>query len=196
MTEKKNPAEKKKRGRKSEYRIEYADQALKLCLLGATDKELAEFFYVSEQTLNKWKKDYPEFLESLKKGKNIADANVASRLYNRAIGYSCKATKFATSEGKITDSKEYIEHYPPDTTAAIFWLKNRQPEKWRDKKEVDANVNLGDELEGLSDEQLQAIIDGFVKQRLLPYSANEYQRKTFGRSVCTMIRSFSLNVCS
>ena len=160
MTEKKNPAEKKKRGRKSEYKIEYADQALKLCLLGATDKELAEFFSVSEQTLNKWKKDYPEFLESLKKGKSIADANVASRLYNRAIGYNCKATKFAASEGKIADSKEYTEHYPPDTTAAIFWLKNRQPEKWRDKKEVDTNVNLGDELESLTDEQLQAIIDG------------------------------------
>ena len=130
MTEKKNLAEKKKRGRKSEYRIEYADQAL----------------------------------ESLKKGKNIADANVASRLYNRAIGYNCKATKFATSNGKITDSKEFIEHYPPDTTAAIFWLKNRQPEKWRDKKEVDANVNLGDELESLTDEQLQAIIDGKEKE--------------------------------
>lgn len=160
MTEKKNPDEKKKRGRKSEYQKEYADQALKLCLLGAIDKELAEFFSVSVQTLNKWKKDYPEFLESLKKGKNIADANVASRLYNRAIGYSCKATKFATSEGRITDSKEYIEYYPPDTTAAIFWLKNRQPEKWRDKKEVYTNVNLGDELESLTDEQLQAIIDG------------------------------------
>ena len=164
MTEKKNLAEKKKRGRKSEYRIEYADQALKLSLLGATDKELSEFFSVSEQTLNKWKTDYPEFLESLKKGKNIADANVASRLYNRAIGYNCKATKFATSNGKITDSKEFIEHYPPDTTAAIFWLKNRQPEKWRDKKEVDANVNLGDELESLTDEQLQAIIDGKEKE--------------------------------
>ena len=164
MTEKKNLAEKKKRGRKSEYRIEYADQALKLCLLGATDKELCEFPPVSEQTLNKWKKDYPEFLESLKKGKNIADANVASRLYNRAIGYNCKATKFATSNGKITDSKEFIEHYPPDTTAAIFWLKNRQPEKWRDKKEVDANVDLGDEVESLTDEQLQAIIDGKEKE--------------------------------
>ena len=164
MTEKKNLAEKKKRGRKSEYRIEYADQALKLSILGATDKEHSEFFSVSEQTLNKWKKDYPEFLESLKKGKNIADANVASRLYNRAIGYNCKATKFATSNGKITDSKEFIEHYPPDTTAAIFWLKNRQPEKWRDKKEVDANVNLGDELESLTDEQLQAIIDGKEKE--------------------------------
>lgn len=136
MTEKKNPDEKKKRGRKSEYQKEYADQALKLCLLGAIDKELAEFFSVSVQTLNKWKKDYPEFLESLKKGKNIADANVAYRLYNRAIGYNCKATKFAATEGKITDSKEYIEHYPPDTTAAIFWLKNRQPENGVTRKKL------------------------------------------------------------
>lgn len=147
-------------GRKSSYKEEYSNQALKLCLLGATDKELAEFFSVSEQTLNKWKKDFPEFLESLKKGKSIADANVASKLYNRAIGYDCKATKFATLEGKVTDSIEYIEHYPPDTTAAIFWLKNRQPEKWRDRKEVDANINLGDELERMSDEQLQAIAYG------------------------------------
>lgn len=147
-------------GRKSAYKEEYNQLAENYALLGATDKEMADLFSVTERTFNKWKKDYPEFLQSLKNGKNIADANVASRLYNRAIGYSCKATKFATSEGRITDSKEYIEHYPPDTTAAIFWLKNRQPEKWRDKKEVDANVNLGDELEGLSDEQLQAIIDG------------------------------------
>lgn len=147
-------------GRKSAYKEEYNQLAENYGLLGATDKEMADLFGVTERTLNQWKKDYPEFLQSLKKGKSIADANVASRLYNRAIGYDCKATKFATSEGRITDSKEYTEHYPPDTTAAIFWLKNRQPEKWRDKKEVDANVNLGDELEGLSDEQLQAIIDG------------------------------------
>lgn len=147
-------------GRKSAYREEYAQLAENYSLLGATDKEMADFFGVSEQTLNKWKKDYPEFLESLKKGKSIADANVASKLYNRAIGYDCRATKFAASEGKITDSKDYIEHYPPDTTAAIFWLKNRQPEKWRDRKEVDANVNLSDELEAMTDEQLQKIIDG------------------------------------
>lgn len=67
MTEKKNSAEKKKRGRKSDYKEEYSDQVLKLCLLGATDKEIAEFFSVSEQTINSWKKKYPEFLESLKK---------------------------------------------------------------------------------------------------------------------------------
>ena len=150
----KNEVKKKSRGRKSEYREEYAEQALKLCLLGATDKEIAEFFSVSEQTLNSWKKKFPQFLESLKKG------NVASRLYSRAIGYDARATKFATNEGKITDKVEYIEHYPPDTTAAIFWLKNRQPGKWRDKKEVENQVKLGDELESMSDEELAAIIRG------------------------------------
>lgn len=153
-------------GRKSSYREEYANQALKLCLLGATDKELADFFSVSEQTLNKWKNDFPEFLESLKKGKNIADANVASKLYNRAIGYDYEEKHYETKQPKKDVPPESVEvkrikkHMPADTTAAIFWLKNRQPEKWRDKKELDANVNLGDELEGLSDEQLQAIIDG------------------------------------
>ena len=156
----KNEVKKKSRGRKSEYREEYAEQALKLCLLGATDKEIAEFFSVSEQTLNSWKKKFPQFLESLKKGKAVADSNVASKLYNRAIGYDCKATKIVTYEGKVTDQVEYVEHYPPDTTAAIFWLKNRQPGKWRDKKEVENQVKLGDELESMSDEELAAIIRG------------------------------------
>ena len=156
----KNEVKKKSRGRKSEYREEYAEQALKLCLLGATDKEIAEFFSFSEQTLNSWKKKFPQFLESLKKGKAVADANVASRLYSRAIGYDARATKFATNEGKITDKVEYFEHYPPDTTAAIFWLKNRQPGKWRDKKEVENQIKLGDELESMSDEELAAIIRG------------------------------------
>ena len=147
-------------GRKSSFKQEYIQLAENYALLGATDAEMADFFGVSEQTLNTWKKKYPEFLESLKKGKAVADANVASRLCSRAIGYDAKATKFATNEGKITDKVEYIEHYPPDTTAAIFWLKNRQPGKWRDKKEVENQVKLSDELESMSDEELTAIIRG------------------------------------
>lgn len=166
MTQKINESEKKKRGRKSLYQEEYANQALKLCLLGATDKELAEFFSVSEQTLNKWKKDFPEFLESLKKGKSIADANVASKLYNRAIGYDYEEKHYETKQPKkdvppeLVEAKRIKKHVPADTTAAIFWLKNRQPEKWRDRKEVDANVNLSDELESMTDEQLIAVIRG------------------------------------
>lgn len=160
MMERKKNENKQKAGRKSSYQEVYANQALKLCLLGATDDELADFFGINVATLNRWKKSFPEFCESLKKGKAIADANVASKLYSRAIGYDAKATKFATNEGKITDRVEYIEHYPPDTTAAIFWLKNRQPGKWRDKKEVENQVKLGDELESMSDEELTAIIRG------------------------------------
>jgi len=75
-------------GRPSKYKPEYAEQAYKLCLLGATDAELADFFAVSEQTINAWKGDFPEFLESLTNGKHHADAKVAQALYHRALGYS------------------------------------------------------------------------------------------------------------
>lgn len=155
-------------GRKSSFKEEYINQAAKLSLLGLIDKDMAVFFGVSEQTFNKWKKDFPELLESIKKGKEIADANVASRLYNRAIGYDYdektqESKKDANGIYKLVETKTVKKHMPPDTTAAIFWLKNRQPEKWRDRKELDATVNLGDELESMSDEQLKKIIDGEEK---------------------------------
>lgn len=106
---------------------------MKLCRLGATDKDMAGFFGVSEQTFHTWKKAHPDFLDALKEGKQRADAEVADRLFKRATGYSHIDTKFATFEGKITDSKEYVKHYAPDTIACIFWLKNRRPDLWRDK---------------------------------------------------------------
>lgn len=150
-------------GRPTKYKDEYNEQAYKLCLLGATDKELANFFSIKESTLNLWKK-HEEFMESLKRGKEEADATVAQKLYHRAIGYNCKATKFATYEGRITDSEEYTEHHPPDTTAAIFWLKNRQPTKWRDKQEIEQNTKLSIDLSGLTDEELERIIDGHTSR--------------------------------
>lgn len=124
---------KNKGGRPTRYKSEYAEQARKLCLLGAIDKEIADFFGVSVATLNTWKTAHPEFLESLKAGKQIADANVAQSLYNRALGYTTKETKIASFEGRITDTLDVDKHYPPDPTSAIFWLKNRQPALWRDK---------------------------------------------------------------
>src|SRR5690349_3100232 len=74
------------RGRPSSYRVEFADQAMKLCLLGYTDKELADFFGVCEATVNNWKHDYPAFLESIRQGKDVADAEVAHSLYRKAKG--------------------------------------------------------------------------------------------------------------
>lgn len=118
-------------GRPSSYREEYAKQALKLCRLGAKDKELADFFGVSEQTINAWKEAHPAFLESLKKGKARSDAEVAQSLFHRARGYSHEAVKIFNDSGSPL-IVPYTEHYPPDTTAAIFWLKNRRPDLWRD----------------------------------------------------------------
>lgn len=125
---------KKAIGRPSRYKPEFADQAKKLCKLGMIDKELAEFFGVSEQTLNAWKKAHPEFLESLKGGKALADAEVAAKLFHRATGYEHPDSDIKVINNKVVITP-MVKHYPPDTTAAIFWLKNRQPKKWRDKPE-------------------------------------------------------------
>lgn len=132
---------KKKTGRPSKYTEDTAQLAMNYCLLGATDEDLARYFEVTTTTIDTWKNKHPEFLGAIKEGKDEADAKVAQSLYNRALGYSHPDTKFATHEGLITDSKEYTKHYAPDPTSAIFWLKNRQKEKWRDKNEVDVKVD-------------------------------------------------------
>ena len=130
---------KKKEGRPSKYKPEFTKQAYKLCLLGATDKGLANFFEVSEDTIHEWKKVHPEFSESLKEGKEEADAIVASSLFHRATGYSHKDVDIKIYKGKIITT-QLTKHYPPDSTAAIFWLKNRNPKQWRDKQEVEHSI--------------------------------------------------------
>lgn len=167
MTARKPESKKQKVGRKSVYKPEFAQLAENYSLLGATDKEMAEYFNVNESTITRWKKQYPEFCTSIKKGKQIADSNVASKLYNRAIGYDFEEKHFEIQKASEKDkpstfveTKRIKKHMPSDTTAAIFWLKNRQPQLWRDRKEVDATVSLGDELENMSDEQLEKLIDG------------------------------------
>lgn len=129
-------------GRPSKYQPQYAEQALKLCRLGATDKELADFFQVDEKTINNWKDDHPEFLQSLKDGKGMADAEVADKLFKRATGYEHKAVKISANPNGDEHLTEYIERYPPDTTAAIFWLKNRRPDLWRDKTVQEQRIDL------------------------------------------------------
>ena len=130
-----------KTGRPSDYRIEYNEQVEKLCLLGATDIEIANFFNVDERTIQRWRLDFPEFCRSVKKGKELADSRVAESLFNRALGYKHEEDKIFNDQGSPLIVPT-IKHYPPDTTAAIFWLKNRQPSKWRDKQEIDNNIKV------------------------------------------------------
>jgi len=123
-----------KKGRPTKYKAEYCDQAHKLTLLGATDRQLADFFNVAESTINLWKLEHDDFSESLKLGKDEADSRVEESLYQRALGYSHSEEKVFNQQGEIL-THQTTKHYPPDSTSMIFWLKNRKPEEWRDRQE-------------------------------------------------------------
>lgn len=146
-------------GRPTDYRPEYVAQVFKLALLGLTDVEMAGVFGVAESTFHKWKKDHPEFSESLNSGKEDADADVVVKLRERAMGYEHEDVDIRVVEGQIVKTP-IIKKYPPDPTSAIFWLKNRQSGKWRDKQVVEATVtHLGEVLAQIDGSSL-----GVVKQ--------------------------------
>ena len=101
---------------------------------GATEQEIADVLDVTVLTIYNWKKAHPEFFEQLKSWKLEADEKVERSLYERAMGYEHKETKLFCHEGMII-AEDITRRYPPDTTAGIFWLKNRLPKDWRDKQE-------------------------------------------------------------
>jgi len=121
-------------GRPTKYQPAYAEQARKLALLGMTDKEMGDFFGVSERTIHYWKQERPDFLQSLKAGKEGADVDVGASLYRAAIGGGTvtELKEETDAEGNLITRKT-VKELPANVTAQIFWLKNRQPQKWRDK---------------------------------------------------------------
>lgn len=146
----KSPAKKNKGGRPSKFEPKMLEQVTKLCMLGATDQEIADFFDVSVATISNWKIQRPEFLDALKAGKEQADALVAKSLFHRAIGYEHDDVHISNYQGQITITP-LIKRYPPDTTAGIFWLKNRRSQNWRDKQEHEhtAGESLKELLRGV-----------------------------------------------
>lgn len=120
--------------RPSKYQPEYATQAAKLCALGATDSQLADFFEVAVSTISLWKVQHSEFSEALKVSKDQADAKVEQSLYRRAMGYECDEVDIRVIANELVQTP-IRKIYPPDTTACIFWLKNRKSAEWRDKVE-------------------------------------------------------------
>lgn len=104
---------------------------------GKTDQEIADETGISRQTLFNWRGKYKTFDEAMAAGKSIADGLVEASLFQRACGYSHPAVKifYNSKDGSIV-KEEYIERYPPDTVAAIFWLKNRNPKRWKDRREI------------------------------------------------------------
>lgn len=160
---------KSNRGAPTLYRAEYVDQVYRLCLLGATDVEIAGVLGVNQDTLNRWKKDHPEMYESMKRGKTLADAEIAHSLYHRGKGYSHSAVKiFMPAGAKEPVYADYTEHYPPDTAAASLWLRNRQPDRWRDKREVEHGGSLEHRLASMGDaERMSWALEQSLRARRL-----------------------------
>ena len=116
---------------------------------GLTDKQIGENLGLSHNAFCEYKKKYNEFYEALKINKEMADMEVENALYKRAIGYSYDEVTYErvfnkeTNQYETKETKRVTKEVQPDTTAQIFWLKNRQKEKWRDKVEVS---NVGNEV--------------------------------------------------
>lgn len=122
---------------------------------GLTDEQIAVNAGIATATLYDWKKRYPEVSEALKKGKEVVDIEVENALFQKAIGFretvkkAIKVKETLYENGKRKSEKEHIEYtdeeiyIPPDTTAQIFWLKNRRPDRWRDKQDIEHSGQIG-----------------------------------------------------
>lgn len=151
-------------GRPSKFKPEFIEQAEKLCRLGATDIEVADFFKVEVRTLYRWKSENYAFCQSLKAGKDEADSRVERSLFARATGYEHDEVDIRVVANTIVQTP-IRKYYAPDTTAAIFWLKNRKSGDWRDLKAVEMGGPDGGPLQtkttidvsGLTNEQLRAL---------------------------------------
>ena len=125
----------RKPGSRSSYREEYAVIALRFLMLGGTIEDVSELIGVCPATIYNWSKDNPDLAAAIDGGRNFADANIASRLYQRAMGYTHEAEEIKVVGDEIHRVK-VTKHYPPDPQSLKFWLINRQPEMWKEKVEL------------------------------------------------------------
>lgn len=123
-------------GRPTKYDPAFCEQAAKLCELGATDIELADFFGVDTVTIYRWKNANERFCKAVIVGKEKADQRVERAFFNKAVGYTFESEKVFQHQGEIIRAAT-LEHVPPDAGAALNWLKNRKPDEWRDKQDIE-----------------------------------------------------------
>ena len=110
---------------------------------GLIEKQIAVNMGVSIRTLINWKGRFPELAKALSCGKDVADRQVENALYKRALGYWVTETETTTFSDGTTKTTEKRRHIVPDTTAQIFWLKNRKPDEWREKNDLTLTPSNG-----------------------------------------------------
>ncbi len=131
---------------------------------GATDEILAEFMGISRSTLSEWKKKFPKISDTLKKGKDIVDRQVENALLKNALGYEYEEVNtFITQDenGNTQKKIQKVKRYQrPDTTAQIFWLKNRKPTDWREKQNIEFNTDVAE-----SEKTIEKILEEFENEQ-------------------------------
>ena len=131
---------------------------------GLSDEQIAKNIGISTSTLYEWKKKYSEFSEALKKGKEVIDRQVENALLKRALGYEYEEVKQIIEKDDNGKDRKRIEkiikHVAPDVTAQIFWLKNRKPQEWRDKQQIEhsGDMNINNPFKNLTTEELKKLI--------------------------------------
>lgn len=149
-----------------QYNPKYHDAwAWSLAIKGATDKELAEAFKVSQRTINRWKKDHPSFLEALQRGKDAADAEVEKSLFKRAIGFEYEESEKiieVNNDGgsRLAKIRTVNKLVPPDTMAIMYWLNNRKRKsgEWAQRQEVEVTTDEAKvDLSAFSEDELRAL---------------------------------------
>ena len=138
---------------------------------GLTDEQIAANMGIKRQTLYDWKNRFSDISYALKKGKEVVDIQVENALLKRALGYQYdevtrEAVEVPYPESGVKfwamqETTRVTKDVQPDTTAAIFWLKNRRPDKWRDKQDVQlgGSVNVANPYAGLTTAELKKLID-------------------------------------
>ena len=120
---------------------------------------------IDQVTLDRWKTRHKEFRSAIEHGKTQADAEIAESLFNRARGYTHEATKiFMPAGSEAPVYAPYVKHYPPDTNAALAWLSRRQPEKWKDRQEVNVTGTIAQRLAQMTPEERGAFALDLVAQ--------------------------------
>lgn len=143
MSQRKSAKPKRGRGRPSRFSRESLERACLLAAQGATDQEIADQLKVHAATIYRWQHEHPEFREAMLRGKEAADDRVERSLFHRAVGYSHPAVKIFMPAGAGEPVyAPYTEHHAPETAAASLWLRNRRPDKWRDKQEHEHSGSL------------------------------------------------------
>ena len=127
---------------------------------GLTDEQIAKNIGIGYSTLQAWKSKYRDIQDTLKRGKEVIDREVENALLKRALGYTYnEVTQEANEFGELAVSKVVTKQVSPDVTAQIFWLKNRKPKEWRDRKEteISGGLNINNPFADLTTEELRKL---------------------------------------